>query len=95
VIEVLPSKCKALSSNPSTEEDGGGQHHWLTPVILATWESEIRRIIIQGQYRQGGLKTPTPRSTAGHSGVFLSSQAIWEAKIGKIMIPGQPRQKSS
>jgi hypothetical protein len=25
---------------------------WLTPVILATWEPEIRRIEVGGQFRQ-------------------------------------------
>jgi hypothetical protein len=25
---------------------------WLTPIILATWEAEIRRIAVQGQLRQ-------------------------------------------
>jgi hypothetical protein len=23
-------------------------HQWLTPVILATWEAEIRRIMVRG-----------------------------------------------
>jgi hypothetical protein len=27
------------------------RHQWLTPIILATWEAEIRRIPIQGQHR--------------------------------------------
>jgi hypothetical protein len=25
---------------------------WLTPIILATWEAEIRRIVVQGQARK-------------------------------------------
>jgi hypothetical protein len=28
------------------------QHQWLTPVILATQEAEIRRFIVQSQFRQ-------------------------------------------
>jgi hypothetical protein len=28
------------------------RYWWLTPVILATWESEIRRILVRGQPRQ-------------------------------------------
>jgi hypothetical protein len=35
---------------------------WLTPVILATWEGEIRRISeVQGQSKKIVLKTPSPR----------------------------------
>jgi hypothetical protein len=28
------------------------RRQWLTPVILATWEAEIRRIMVRGQPRQ-------------------------------------------
>jgi hypothetical protein len=31
---------------------------WLKPVILATWEAEIRRIMAWGQAGQKVLKTP-------------------------------------
>jgi hypothetical protein len=31
------------------------------PVILATWEAEIRRISVQGQPQQIVHKTPTPK----------------------------------
>jgi hypothetical protein len=34
---------------PWDKEGGEGQVGWLMPVILATWEAEIRRIEIQGQ----------------------------------------------
>jgi hypothetical protein len=29
-----------------------GQAQWLTPVILNTWEAEIRKIMVQSQPRQ-------------------------------------------
>jgi hypothetical protein len=50
VVEHLPSKCEALTSNPSTtkEKTRVGQQ-WLTPVILATQEAEIQRIEIRSQ----------------------------------------------
>jgi hypothetical protein len=34
------------------------RHQWLTPVILATQEAEIRRIAVQSQSRQIVLKDP-------------------------------------
>jgi hypothetical protein len=34
------------------------QSWWLTPVILVTWEAEIRRIILLGQPEQKSLQDP-------------------------------------
>jgi hypothetical protein len=36
---------------------------WLTPVILATWDAEIRRITVQGQFRQTVQETPQLQNT--------------------------------
>jgi hypothetical protein len=33
------------------------RHWWLTPIILVTWEAEIRRIAVQSQPRQIVLET--------------------------------------
>jgi hypothetical protein len=38
-------------------------HPWLTPIILATWEAEIRRMKVQGQPRQKVLETPSSKIT--------------------------------
>jgi hypothetical protein len=56
VVELLQSKYKALSSNPSTIKKEGKKKKksthwakWLTPVILATQKAAIRRIAVQSQ----------------------------------------------
>jgi hypothetical protein len=36
---------------------------WLTPVILATWEAEIRRITVQSHSKQIVHKTPVSKTT--------------------------------
>jgi hypothetical protein len=37
------------------------RYWWFTPVILATWEVEIRRNTVQGQPRQIVHKIPSPK----------------------------------
>jgi hypothetical protein len=58
VVEHLPSKRKALHSNPNTTKKKKKEkerrkllccHQWLTPTILATQEADIRRITVQSQ----------------------------------------------
>jgi hypothetical protein len=39
----------------------GARHLWLTPVILAIWEAEIRRITVKGQSKRIVHKTPFPK----------------------------------
>jgi hypothetical protein len=38
-----------INPNLTESETLGGGCQWLTPVILATWEAEIRRFGFQGQ----------------------------------------------
>jgi hypothetical protein len=40
-------------------------HYWLTPVIVATWEAEIRRITVRGQPGHIVPKTPSPKWIGG------------------------------
>jgi hypothetical protein len=47
MVEHLPSKFEPLNINRNnTTTKNPGQHQWLTPVILATQEAEIKRIMI-------------------------------------------------
>jgi hypothetical protein len=38
-----------ISQSGTSEEDKIAVHLWLTPVILATQEAEIRRIVVRSQ----------------------------------------------
>jgi hypothetical protein len=58
VIECLSSMLRALGSIPALKKNGFlPRHQWLTPVILATQESEIRRIVVRSQLGQIVCKT--------------------------------------
>jgi hypothetical protein len=46
-------------------------HQWLMPIIPATWEVEIRRIVVPRQPRQKGSRTPSEITKIGYG---LSSQ---------------------
>jgi hypothetical protein len=46
-------------------------HQWLTPVILATQEGEIRRIAVKSQPRQIVLKTLSQKHTSQKMGGCL------------------------
>jgi hypothetical protein len=55
---------------------------------LATWEAEIRRIVVQSQSRLGVNKNSS-QPIARHT--RLSFQSKQEAEIGRIAVSGQPR----
>jgi hypothetical protein len=60
-----------------------------TLVIIATWEADIGRIMIQGQSRQHKIcKVPSQLNgkIAGHGSTHLSSQQCQEAKNRIISI---------
>jgi hypothetical protein len=38
------------------------RYQWLMPVVLTTWEAEIRKIEVQDQPGQIAHKTPSPKT---------------------------------
>jgi hypothetical protein len=59
IIKLLKEKpCwTGISYSPRIKANRSARHWWLTPVILATWETEVRRIVVRGQPRQIVHKT--------------------------------------
>jgi hypothetical protein len=53
-------------------------HQWLTPIVLAPWEPNIRKITVSAQPGQKTSETPSQWKKAGLGGACLSSQQQWE-----------------
>jgi hypothetical protein len=69
---------------------------WLTPIIQATWEAEIRNITVPSQHRQKVHETFSQSVTAC-SGSGLPPQLYGGvvAEIGRIVTPASPGKKRS
>jgi hypothetical protein len=48
-----------LKQKHHQEDEKNARRWWLTSVILATWEAEIRKIVVQGQPRQIEQRLPS------------------------------------
>jgi hypothetical protein len=44
--------CPCIEIHTAIQEQDTARHQWLTPVILATWEADIRRIVAGDQLGQ-------------------------------------------
>jgi hypothetical protein len=56
----------------NTKEAG----HWrLMPIILATWEAEIRRLLVEGHSRQIVCETP----------IFKITRAKWTGGLAQVV----------
>jgi hypothetical protein len=62
-------------------------HGWLTSIILATWEAEIRRTELQSYWGQKVHEIPS-QVIAGHIHMHVPSQATQDTDIRRIMDPG-------
>jgi hypothetical protein len=56
--------------------------YWLTPVIVATWEAEIRRIVVQGQTGQKFYETL----------ISISSWVPWRESVIPVMVGSVTRR---
>jgi hypothetical protein len=56
------------------------RHQWHTPVILATWEAKIRKIVVHVQSGQKVHETPSQSIKVGCGGSCLSSQLLRKQK---------------
>jgi hypothetical protein len=52
------------------------------PVIPATWEAKIGRMVVLGQPRQGVHKTPSQPIAESGDGVYLSSKLCKRLRLG-------------
>jgi hypothetical protein len=51
------------------------RHKCLTPVILATWEAEIRRIKVRGQLKQNSVHNP----------IYKITRAKWAGGVAQVV----------
>jgi hypothetical protein len=56
--EYTSNFSKFYQKRKENQKEISSWHQWLIPVILATWEAEIRRSAVPGQPRQTVCKTP-------------------------------------
>jgi hypothetical protein len=59
---------------------------WFMPVILATWELEIRRLMAQGQSLEKVSKPPPSQPIARCGGVCQSSQPCGKHKEEHVVV---------
>jgi hypothetical protein len=65
---------------------------WLMPIILATWEAEIRRTTVQACQGKKFARPPS-QSIAGCVCVITRYGVEKNVEIQRIMLQGQPWQK--
>jgi hypothetical protein len=53
------------------------RHQWLTPIIIATQEANIRRILVQGQHRKVAHETTSSKL----------ARAKWTADVAQVVEP--------
>jgi hypothetical protein len=58
---------------------------WLMPVILATWEAEIRSITFRGHHGQKSAQDPISTNSWAQSCIIPSFTG---AEVGRVVVPG-------
>jgi hypothetical protein len=80
LLDSHASQWQGRSTTICMKRQQQGLAQWLVPIILATQEMEIRRIVTQGQPRQKVSETPSQPIKAGQSGACLTSQLCGKHK---------------
>jgi hypothetical protein len=65
-------------------------HKWLTPVVLATWEAKIERIVVPHQPRQKVCETPS-QSKLGSVVCTCHAKLCRRLKSKRITVSGKPK----
>jgi hypothetical protein len=68
-----------MGGKAENEITGAGEGPWLTPVILATWKTEMRRIEVLGQPGQQSSRDPISMEKSWMWYMHLSFQQWQEA----------------
>jgi hypothetical protein len=69
------------------------KHWWLTPVILATWETEIRRIVVRGQPRKLAHNTISKITRAKMNWRCGSCRRVLASQVQSPEFKLQPHQR--
>jgi agmatine/peptidylarginine deiminase len=56
------------------------QVQWFMPIIPASWETEIRKIVVQSQPGKKVIEIPSQQKIVEHGGIHMSSREYGKHK---------------